>query len=193
MLEIEELSFQDIKKSVREAIATKLAGIRMIIEGNLMMVPDLEHAASELADYVEDSFQWRPEYVDLYVNGYVVKLDLDLHTSLGNPILSLERSGESIEYTNYYYEQELVIPDFLNSFKAEHVEVAETYYVHFTRNADSSYDCLFNAIAGGRKFEKCQTTIHPKDSSSELRTQALMMLLATHEVLEELKNETTTL
>lgn len=44
MLETKELSFQDIKKSVREVIATKLAGIRMIIEGNLMMVPELEHA-----------------------------------------------------------------------------------------------------------------------------------------------------
>lgn len=187
MLETNELTFQEIKNRVREKISTKIAGIKMIIAGNLMMVPELEHAKHELADYIKDSFHFRPEYLELCCDGYIVKLRLDLDTSIDSPALKLSQFGEPVDYGGFHYVKSLALDDFSSSFMAVNIEELKRYFIQFTRGDDGSYVCEFNTVKHPNTFEKTQVVIHPSDSSADADIQAVMTLLATHEVLEELK------
>ena len=47
MLETKEQTFQEIKNRVRAKISAKITGIKMIITGNLMMLPNCNHNSTK--------------------------------------------------------------------------------------------------------------------------------------------------
>ena len=47
MLETKEQTFQEIKNRLRAKISAKITGIKMIITGNLMMLPNCNHNSTK--------------------------------------------------------------------------------------------------------------------------------------------------